>query len=186
MAMGYFQKALANNRFWNLFTRRNIRLFANGQGISGRILEIGCGAGLTTAELARLFPSAEIHSVSYDREQLWLARQRVNGANVNLRQWDTFSLAYDDSSFDSAFEFNTFHRLSSYKHAIREVLRVLRPGAVFYVMDVQKKADGFSKLFPSASAFTAKEFYYELKEAGFRIKIFKETGHTFFIKAAKP
>ncbi len=186
MAMQDFQKAMENNRLWNLLTRRNVRLFANGQAISGRILEIGCGAGLTTVELASLFPSAEIHSVSHEKEQLWLARQRVNGANVNMRHWDTFSLAYDDSSFDSAFEFNTFHRLNSYKHAIREVLRVLRPGAVFHVMDVQKKADGFSRLFPSASAFTAKEFYYDLKEAGFRVKIFREASHTFFIKAVKP
>ncbi|MBI2676156.1 MAG: methyltransferase domain-containing protein [Candidatus Aenigmarchaeota archaeon] len=185
MSMAAFQRAISNNRLCNILTARNVRHFLKGQPIGGRVLEIGSAAGLTTIELARLFPSAEIRSTGHNKEQLWLARQRVNGSNISFGQWDPASLPYPDNYFDAAFEIYNFRCLADYRHAIGEIYRVLKAGAMFYVMDLPRRQTVFSRIFPSSSAFTAKEFYYELKEAGFRIRAFRETSDAFFIKAAK-
>lgn len=185
MSMAAFQRAISSNRLWNILTARNVRHFLKGQSIGGRVLEMGSAGGLTTIELARLFPSAEIHSIGYSKEQLWLARQRVNGGNISFGQWDPASLPYPDSHFDAAFEFYNFCHLADYRDVIKQVYRILKPGSMFYIMDLPKQDTVLSRIFPSDSAFTAKEFYYELKEAGFRIRAFKETSDAFFIKAAR-
>ena len=64
-----------------------------------RILDLGCGSGLSTIELARAFPKSEIVGVDLSPDMLKAAAKRLPG--VAFRQGDASD--YDSSGFDLVF-----------------------------------------------------------------------------------
>jgi len=98
------------------------------------VLEVGCGAGRVTRALARLF--GEVHAVDVSGEMVRLARLALrdfpyahvyqnNGADLT---------AVPDLVFDFAFSSIVFQHISSrevIENYVREVHRLLRPGALF-------------------------------------------------------
>jgi SAM-dependent methyltransferase len=99
-----------------------------------KVLEIGCGAGRVTRALAGLF--GEVHAVDISGEMVRLARQAVsplsnafvyrnNGTDLSVIPVDRFDFAFSNLVFQ--------HIPSRYiiRNYIREVHRLLRPGALF-------------------------------------------------------
>ncbi len=64
-----------------------------------RILDLGCGSGLSTFELRHAFPKAEIVGVDLSPDMLKAAAKRLPG--VSFRQGDAAS--FDTSGFDLVF-----------------------------------------------------------------------------------
>jgi len=99
-----------------------------------RVLEIGCGAGRITRALARLF--GEVHAVDVSGEMVKLARQAVAkfpGAHVYQNNGRDLSVV-PDVPFDFAFSTIVFQHIPSREvigNYVREVNRLLRPGALF-------------------------------------------------------
>ena len=101
---------------------------------SMRILEIGCGAGRVTRALANLF--GEVHAVDISGEMVRLARQALAPyPNAHVYQNNGLDLAVlPGLVFDFAFSTIVFQHIPSLaviESYIREVHRVLRPGALF-------------------------------------------------------
>ena len=99
-----------------------------------RILEIGCGAGRVTRALARLF--GEVHAVDVSVEMIRQARQALrDNPNVFLYQNNGQDLASLPAlEFDFAFSSIVFQHIPSreiIENYVREVHRLLRPGALF-------------------------------------------------------
>lgn len=117
-----------------------------------RVLEIGCGAGRVTRALARVF--GEVHGVDVSGEMVRQARQslaaypnahiyRNNGTDLTvlegfpgrLRQWGVPPrLLPTPAPFDFAFSTIVFQHIPSreiIENYVREVHRLLRPGALF-------------------------------------------------------
>lgn len=104
-----------------------------------RILEIGCGAGRLTRALADVF--GEVHAVDVSGEMVGLARQAVAGrTNVFIYQNNGADLtALPEVPFDFAYATLVFQHIASrevIESYVREVHRLLRPGALFK-FDVQ-------------------------------------------------
>ena len=97
-----------------------------------RILDIGCGAGRTSAELAQL--GYRVTGIDLAGNLLRAARNRAPAANFAMM--DARNLAFPSGFFDGAiFAFNGIDYIYPYSDqctTFREIQRVLAPGAPFY------------------------------------------------------
>jgi len=99
-----------------------------------RVLEIGCGAGRVTRPLSEVF--GEVHAVDVSGEMVRRARQVLAGRpNVFLYKNNGMDLSVlGDLKFDFAFSIVVFQHIPRHEVVesyVREVHRVLRPGALF-------------------------------------------------------
>jgi len=99
---------------------------------SGRVLELGAGQGWATCVYKRLFPEA--HLIATDISEF---------AVKSLPKWERiFEVAIDnsyacksyeiheaDASLDLVFCFASAHHFLAHKRTLREIARVLKPGA---------------------------------------------------------
>lgn len=97
-------------------------------------IEVACGTGtllqwvLRWRKWKRL---AEVHIVGVDYAESMLAgaRQRFAGQpNIELRHADAAELPYQDATFDTANIANSVHCFPDVDSALRDILRVLKPG----------------------------------------------------------
>ena len=101
-----------------------------------RVLEAGCGIGAQTVQLAERHPHANI--VAIDRSQISIrtAADRVGPRrNVTFHVADIYALPFEDAHFDSAFVCFLLEHLVARETALKELLRVLKPGATLYVFE---------------------------------------------------
>jgi 2-polyprenyl-3-methyl-5-hydroxy-6-metoxy-1,4-benzoquinol methylase len=89
-----------------------------------RVLELGCGTGHFTRELATT--GAMIDAIDISPELLAAAREYCAVANVTFQIQNAYALDYEDSVFDVVVGSSVLHHLPI-KPAIREIYRVLRP-----------------------------------------------------------
>lgn len=99
-----------------------------------RVLEIGCGAGRVTRALAKLF--GEVHAVDVSGEMIAQAREALSARpNANVYQNNGMDLSIIPvRDFDFAFSTIVFQHIPSREvivNYVREVSRLLRPGALF-------------------------------------------------------
>ena len=99
-----------------------------------RVLEIGCGAGRVTRALSKIF--GEVHAVDVSGEMVARAREALRDRpNVHLYQNNGCDLAVvPPLEFDFAYSTIVFQHIPSYDvidNYMREVNRLLRPGALF-------------------------------------------------------
>lgn len=99
-----------------------------------RVLEIGCGAGRVTRALAKLF--GEVHAVDVSGEMVRLAREALRDfPHAHVYQNNGADLAVVPGlDFDFAFSSIVFQHIPSrevIENYVREVNRLLRPGALF-------------------------------------------------------
>lgn len=78
-----------------------------------RILEIGCGTGLTTEKLVEAMPDAKIHAVDSDANMIAEARERLSNSNVNFDHVDIFQIMHEfrEECFDGIVSGYCFHNM---------------------------------------------------------------------------
>lgn len=100
-----------------------------------RVVEIGCGAGRLTRPMADFF--GEVHAVDISGEMVRRAKALLRDAPnafVYQNNGKDLSVLPADLEFDFAFSFIVFQHLPSVEiieSYLREVHRVLKPGALF-------------------------------------------------------
>jgi ubiquinone/menaquinone biosynthesis C-methylase UbiE/uncharacterized membrane protein YbhN (UPF0104 family) len=123
-------------------------------------LDLGCGQGWYLSELARA--GFAMQGTDYSGGQLRKARAHaadpaapVPASSVFWTQADGQALPFASDRFDFAYSINAFHHFPSPEaqvRALREVVRVLRPGGVFVLHEINTHNPVFrlymSYLFP--------------------------------------
>jgi ubiquinone/menaquinone biosynthesis C-methylase UbiE len=111
-----FQPAPLESETWEVLTR----LLGDG---TGSLLDVGCGTGSYTAALAKRGWNPTGIDISED--MLRLARAR----GIRAVHADATSLPFGDASFDAAISVFTNTDVDDLAAVVREIARVLRPGA---------------------------------------------------------
>jgi len=188
--MHSFEKIFVNSKMDYYFHRFfGIHRVLNQLNISksSKILELGCGVGMTTKFIAKKFSESYVTALDYDSEQIKKAKEENDNKKVNFTVGDAANLNFSDNSYDIVFEILAFHHIPKYQVAIKEVFRVLKPGGKFIILDIPVKFfNPFHHFFFLQPAeFTKKEFTKFLKDAGFTIT--KNKGWFIFsVEARKP
>jgi SAM-dependent methyltransferase len=100
---------------------------------AGRALDIGCGAGRRTIELASHFD--EVVGVDLSAPLVELARSRRSAPNVRYEVADLS--AFDDADgFDLVFSANTLHHVDPLEPALEHLRGLVRPGGTAVLLDV--------------------------------------------------
>lgn len=99
-----------------------------------KVIEIGCGAGRVTRALAEIF--GEVHGVDVSGEMVALAREALRDMpNAHVYQNNGMDLdVIPPGEYDFAFSSIVFQHIPSrevIENYVREVHRLLRPGALF-------------------------------------------------------
>jgi SAM-dependent methyltransferase len=97
------------------------------------LLDCGCGPGTITLGLAEAVAPASVTGIDLDASIIETARAnaaRRDLANVRFEVGDVYELPFPNNHFDAAFENNMFMHLKEPLRAMREILRVLKPGGV--------------------------------------------------------
>ena len=103
------------------------------------LLDVGCGPGSITRGLAERVAPGEVVGVDLSAETLAAARKDAAARGLTNRRYDeasVYQLPYADGSFDVAYAHQVFQHLREPAAALREILRVLRPGGLVAVRDV--------------------------------------------------
>ena len=111
-----------------------------------RVLEIGCGTGTLVVLLKQKYPAAQIVGLDPDPKALRRAEKKVRRAGVVVQLDRGFAdeLPYERGTFDRVLSSLMFHHLDERdrEKMLREVLRVLKPGGSFHLLDFAGGEDG--------------------------------------------
>jgi len=95
-----------------------------------RVLDVGCGAGFLTNELAAA--GFEATGVDLSPRSLELARKRDATGRARYKEGDLTRLPFPDGGFDAVCAMDVLEHVEALDAAIAEVARVLAPGGRFF------------------------------------------------------
>ena len=109
-------------------------------GAGGSALDICCGTGDLTMELARrVGPSGRVIGSDFSERMLELARRKSPGqraATPSFEWADALELPYEDASFDAVTVGFGVRNLAELDRGIAEMRRVLRPGGRLVILEI--------------------------------------------------
>lgn len=106
-----------------------------------RVLEVGCGVGYNSRNLAARFSDIEFLGVDLSPNHVKSATKEARSlGNVKFEQGDFHDLQLENDSFDTAFAVECLCQGTDWPGAVAEVHRVLRPGGQFFVIDCFRKS----------------------------------------------
>jgi len=95
----------------------------------GRVLDAGCGTGSLTLALAARADLAAIEALDFEENFVAALRKRTTDPRIRAQRGDVCALPYGDKEFDGIYSLLVLHFVSDPHRAVREMRRVLRPGA---------------------------------------------------------
>jgi trans-aconitate 2-methyltransferase len=118
-----YQKASSHQKEWGSKLIQELDLRGDE-----RILDLGCGDGELTAQLARRVPRGSVLGIDASQGMIEAAGRHAAG-NLRLARQDINTLDYDDA-FDLIFSNATLHWIKDHRQLLQRVRRALRRGGV--------------------------------------------------------
>ncbi|KAJ7292734.1 UbiE family methyltransferase [Mycena rebaudengoi] len=103
------------------------------------ILDVGCGPGTITADLAKHVPNGHVTGIDAAKEILQQARETSTAQgveNITFAVGDVLALDYPDDSFDVVHAHQVLQHVSNPVAALREMVRVAKLGGIVAARDV--------------------------------------------------
>lgn len=114
------------------WSRRLAPKFIDFAGIAAgeKILDVGCGTGSLTFELAKSAVLAEIQAIDFSPVFVEAAKARNTDKRISFAQADATALPFADAAFDRSLALLVLHFVPETGKAVAEMARVTRPGGV--------------------------------------------------------
>jgi len=103
---------------------RRVKMLTNSLKSGMIVLEIGCGTGLFTKEIAK--KSVQLTAIDISPDLIEVAKKKVLDPNVRFSVENACKLPYDDGYFDAVIGSSILHHLEI-DIVLKEFYRVLKP-----------------------------------------------------------
>ena len=124
------------DKIWRKRTIRKLRTHA-----PATILDIATGTG-DFAVAATKLDGVNVVGVDISEGMLVVAREKIRkkalDSRISVQKADSENLPFEDHSFDAAIVGFGVRNFEHLKVGLSEILRVLKPGSVFYVLEFSK------------------------------------------------
>jgi SAM-dependent methyltransferase len=110
-----------------------------GVADTARCLDVGCGGGDVTLQLARLAPNGHVTGIDLDEAKLELARSELPGtgiSNIAYRREDLFETPRDAARYDLIYVRFVLTHLGDPAKGLAALCARLAPGGVIVVEDI--------------------------------------------------
>ncbi|MCA8996996.1 MAG: methyltransferase domain-containing protein [Planctomycetaceae bacterium] len=102
-----------------------------------RILDVGCGPAVITAEIGRRYPRTQVVGIDASPQRIDAAQRNIlHVPNVSIQLGDAHILPFDDETFDLVVCRFLLEYLKDKPLAVTEMKRVLRPGGRLLLQDL--------------------------------------------------
>ena len=118
--------------WWNRTARAFASILSRPEA---RVLDLCCGTGDMTLALRKQAGKSSARILGADFSHAMLQRASQKAAAMRWVEADALSLPFPDSHFDLITSAFGFRNLANYDAGLREIMRVLRPGAEFGILD---------------------------------------------------
>ena len=164
---------------WKVYESLLFNKIADGMDKGNTVLEVACGTGRVTLEIAK--QAKKVYAIDISPQMIDVAiknikEKRIN--NVELSVEDAYSLPFDNDMFDIAICVNALHNMIYPEKALSEVKRVLKPEGRFIAtvtgigsrkFKIMMSIFKFLTNFPVFHKLNLEEFADMLSKAGFSI-----------------
>lgn len=106
-------------------------------GPDAQLLDLCCGTGALTRELARKVPGGRVVGVDFSTAMLAVANRRPRN-NIEYRRADVLDLPFPPGTFDGATMAFSMRNVVDIARCLQEIARVLKPGGRFANLEVSK------------------------------------------------
>ena len=121
-----------------------------------QVLDIACGPGFTACELANFVgETGHVTGVDINEELIAVAHQAKateDVENVAFSSGNVYELTLPENTYDFAYARFVFQHLETPQLALENILKVLKPGGILCVLDIDDNWTSFS---PESDAFVS-------------------------------
>ena len=128
-----------------------------------QVLDIGCGPGVISTEIAKLVPYGHVHGLDASQELLSVAEQMAaqgGHENVTFSHGSVYELPQNSDKYDFAYARFLYQHLEKPEQATEQIYEALAPGARFCVVDID---DAWLMLNPEPPSFRS---FLEMAQEG--------------------
>ena len=101
-------------------------------GLAYVVLDVGCGGGKTVNRLAQLAPHGKVFGIDCSADMVKFSKKinkRLIAQNrVEIIDGAVEKMSFEDNFFDLLTAFETYYFWTKFPDALKEILRVLKPG----------------------------------------------------------
>jgi ubiquinone/menaquinone biosynthesis C-methylase UbiE len=118
-----------------------------------KVLDLACGPGFTACELAKAVGDGEVTGIDINLELIETAQQAKESEgvrNVSFAPGNLYELDLPENTFDFAYARFVFQHLEKPELALSNIRKVLKPGGILCILDIDDNWTSFS---PESKAF---------------------------------
>jgi SAM-dependent methyltransferase len=179
---------LCRSAHWRKTIEQRVPWVLSDANLGQDVLELGPGPGITT-DFVRL-RAPRLTALELDPKLADSLRDRLRGSNVDVVTGDATSMPFSDGQFSGGVSFTMLHHVPSPQlqdKLLREVWRVLQPGAFFVGSDSRQSL--FMRLIhigDTLDPINPDNFGVRLEAAGFEVLEIEKRAGAFRFQARKP
>jgi SAM-dependent methyltransferase len=142
----FLSSAAQYDRFMGRYTASLAPKLADAAGVAAgmRVVDVGCGPGGLTRELAARVGAA--HVAAIDPAAQYVAACRERNPGVDAREGVAEALPWPDATFDAALSSLVIGFMADPDQGVREMARVVRPGGAVAVCMWDLSGNGMGML----------------------------------------
>jgi len=118
-----------------------------------KVLDLACGPGFISCEMAQMASPGNVTGVDISEELIAAAHQAKTSEgvkNVSFTTGNVYELALSENTFDFVYARFLFQHLEKPQAALKNIRRVLKPGGILCVLDID---DNWTSFAPESDAF---------------------------------